>query len=442
MTDFTTGRISAAAGRAGGGPDAWLRAALGAAAAGLLLAGCYTMPAREDLTLLRFPPAAPLTADASRPERNRVVFDTAWAAVSAHYYDPTFHGVDWADAGRRYRSDAAAAPDDERLYSVINAMLDELRDGHTRALSPQAARERRERRWVWIGFEYAPLKESAEHVVVTYVWPGGPALEAGVRRGWILETCDGQGAQTYLGAFLRNRRLREQQVVRCVLRDEQDQLHPVDLTARAISRPAFREVRELENRFLYLRFDGFKEEDSRWLYEQMQEHRGAPAAVLDLRFNAGGDLVYLESIAGLFLPRGTPLGTFFKSGLPARALHSRRPFLTPGYRRPIIVLVSRSTASAAEIFTRVMQNERRCAVLGQPTAGEVLNGYLGDLPDGGRLSVSIRDYETPDGRRLEGVGVAPNAPINYQLDELRAGRDSGVEAALRLLRRVAPAAGT
>lgn len=442
MTDCTTGRMIGAAGRIGGGPGARLRAALGAAAACQLFAGCYTLPAREDLTLLRFPPAAPLAADASRPERNRVVFETAWSAVNAHYYDPAFHGVDWSAARRRYLADAEAAPDDDRLYAVINTMLDELRDGHTRALSPQAAQERRERRWVWIGFEYAPLKESPEHVVVTYVWPGGPALEAGVRRGWILETCDGQGAQAYLGAFLRDRRLQEQQVVHCVLRDEQDQLHPVDLTARAISRPPYREVQELEHRFLYLRFDGFKEEDSRWLDEQMQEHRGAPAAVLDLRFNAGGDLACLESIAGLFLPRGTPLGTFFKRGLPERALHSRRPFLTPRYRRPVIVLVSHSTASAAEIFTRAMQVERRCLVLGQTTVGEVLNAYLGDLPGGGRLSVSIRDYQTPDGRRLEGAGVAPNAPINYQLDELRAGRDSGIETALRLLRRLAPAAGT
>jgi C-terminal processing protease CtpA/Prc len=64
----------------------------------------------------------------------------------------------------------------------------------------------------------------------------------------------------------------------------------------------------------------------------------------------------------------------------------------------------------------------------------VLNAYQGALPNGGELSFSIRDFRTPDGRRLEGNSVEPDMMVEYHLDDLRAGRDPGIEDALNELR--------
>jgi carboxyl-terminal processing protease len=59
------------------------------------------------------------------------VFEEVWRTVHEHFYDPTFHGQDWAAVGRRYRPLAAAAMSDDERSAVINRMLSELGASHT-----------------------------------------------------------------------------------------------------------------------------------------------------------------------------------------------------------------------------------------------------------------------------------------------------------------------
>ena len=395
----------------------------------LLLGGCYTVSSPGDISWIKYSPPT-LQEDSPRPQRNLSILDWVWSTIDTYYYDSDFHGVDWAAARARHRAAAEAAADDDELYRVINAMLGELKDGHTFARSPRAVAEQRDRRWVWVGLEYAPLAGSREEVVVTYLWPGGPAMEAGVRRGWILETCDGQGART----FLKDKRLEEGQCVACAFRDEKNELRRVQLVVHPVSHPSVREVRVLEGGCVYLRFDEFKNLETKWLYEQLQTHHNAPAVILDQRYNVGGELMSLGYIAGLFLPRGQELGAFVKRGRDPEKVYSRRPLFKSRYAGPLAIIVSHSSASAAEILASAVQRYRQSVVVGQPTAGSVLNAYQGALPNGGELSFSIRDFRTPDGRRLEGNSVEPDMMVEYHLDDLRAGRDPGIEDALNELR--------
>jgi carboxyl-terminal processing protease len=65
----------------------------------------------------------------------------------------------------------------------------------------------------------------------------------------------------------------------------------------------------------------------------------------------------------------------------------------------------------------------------------VLASRFYSLPDGGRLQLSIEDYLTPSGRRLEGEGhgVQPDVLVDQKLADLRADRDRDLEAALQAL---------
>ena len=56
------------------------------------------------------------------------------------------------------------------------------------------------------------------------------------------------------------------------------------------------------------------------------------------------------------------------------------------------------------------------------------------LPDGGELQLSREDYLAPKGRRLEANGIEPDVKLPRTLDDLRAGRDPDIDAALRVLR--------
>jgi C-terminal processing protease CtpA/Prc len=104
------------------------------------------------------------------------------------------------------------------------------------------------------------------------------------------------------------------------------------------------------------------------------------------------------------------------------------------YRGRVAVLVDHLSASASEIFAATMQEQHRGTVIGHKTTGAVLFARFHSLPDGGMIECSEYDLRTAQGRRLEGNGVTPDVePPPATVEDLRAGRDPDVDAALRLL---------
>ena len=82
----------------------------------------------------------------------------------------------------------------------------------------------------------------------------------------------------------------------------------------------------------------------------------------------------------------------------------------------------------------MLQDHGRAALVGRKTAGAVLASWFSVLPDGGELQLSREDYYAPKGRRLEGNGLEPDVKVVRTLEDLRAGRDADLDAALRVLR--------
>jgi carboxyl-terminal processing protease len=152
--------------------------------------------------------------------------------------------------------------------------------------------------------------------------------------------------------------------------------------------------------------------------------------ILDLRSNGGGLVRVETTIAGYFLPRGADLG---RSVEQRKTIRRSTPPSPTRYEGPMVVLIGPRTASAAEVTAAVLRFHRRASLVGGETAGAALTARSYKLPDGGLIDVAIADYFTPDGRRLEGVGVKPDLPVVQTLDAIRAGRDLPLEAAEKAL---------
>ncbi len=383
----------------------------------LLLGGCATVP-----TEYREP--VPLTAEA-RATLNTRVFDRAWELVNEKYFDASFRGVDWAAMRERYRPEAIGAADDAALYRAVNKMAAELKESHLVALTPRRVHESRVDHRAAVGVRWEVIE--GQRVVVDVV-PDGPAAEAGIERGWIVETrngvplVDGEVFVTRLG-----------QAVTYGFLDTHDTRRTFTLQPRLLNFERY-VARELGDGYVYLRFDSFGRQTLTWLRRQLIEHAAAPGVVIDLRENRGGNTFVLSAAIGNFFPRKVAEGRMVRRNGDTKESHSFG-LGSARYAGRIAVLVGPSTGSAAEILAHVLQHHGRATVIGRRTAGAVIYSRSYGLPGGGQLQVPVSDYVGLDGERLEGRGVTPDVEVPAPtLAQRRAGEDRDLEAAVKLLR--------
>ncbi len=394
--------------------------------AALLLGGCAALP--PPAAVLNYAGfSAPATA-AERPAFNARVYDQAADWVARRYYDDAFNGADWSAARARHRPAALAAASDTELYAALNALLDELRDQHTHALSRREVEQFRARRGVLLGFRTGPVADQTGPRRILAVFPVSPAALAGVQPGWTLLATDGRPPGEVLGLG----RLAEGQLVRCDFLDQSGGPRHLEIRARRLSYPPVRDARRLDGEVLLLAFDTFDLPAARWLRAELKRQPPVRGLILDLRNNTGGEARALAAILAEIFPAQVDIGRIRsrgESGLDARRSphHSRAAH----YSGPLAVLVSETSASAAEILAAVVQHHRRGVVVGTATPGNVLICVRWPLPGGGELQLSVYDFIGPDGHRLEGRGIAPDLVI---APAPGATPDPQLEAALQALR--------
>ena len=396
-----------------------LRATL-AALALAAVSGCVSLPPAPP------PPRLPASLEGdSRARANEAVYLEAWSLVREHYFDAAVLGDSWTAARDRHFPQAVLAPDERHLYAAINALLSGLHDSHTAASAPWEAREFREERRARVGFLLVKIEGKW---VVREVIAGSPADKAGVKPGWIFLAEDGVRAD---GPITFERTV-GQRVSEDFL-DGEDKPRTLQMIAVMLPLIPGPEERVLEGGVVYLRFDDFEASTRRWLSERLKAHRDAPACIVDLRQNLGGQVFSLDITLGEFFDHRVEVGVFTHRNGWKESDHSL-PLFSAHYPGPLVVLVGTLSASSAEIFSRVLQASGRAVVIGRKTAGAVRGSYTYDLRDGGALQVSVLDYRAPDGKPLEGVGVTPDIVVPLSIADLRAGTDPDLTAALLRLK--------
>ena len=401
-----------------------------------------TVPAAVSLVLIAAPafasdpvPAGTTTAAAPSepgPERvrmNQRVFDRVWNEVRSQYYDSDLHGVDWNAARRTWRPVALTAPDDRTLYRALGDMLDLLDDDHAGASPPAVARRqdtlRQRRAAIGVSLRSEP---SGEAWLIEQVRPGSPAAEAGLAVGWRLIT--GEGA-----LWTPEQDIAEGRPVTLSLVDPDGAARALTLIPRLMEpAPAFVADRSRPG-VLVLTVDGFEAGLGRWMGDQLANLPPETDVVIDLRGNPGGRLAEADALLSCFLPRDRLWAA--RTGRSGRRVDLRTAGGCGDLDQPVTnevaVLVDANSRSAAELTPAALQEARRAVVVGAPTAGSVLISQETRLPDGGRLSLSRADFVTSGGVRLEKRGVTPDIAAAQTLEDRRAGRDPGLEAAMAVL---------
>jgi carboxyl-terminal processing protease len=126
--------------------------------------------------------------------------------------------------------------------------------------------------------------------------------------------------------------------------------------------------------------------------------------VLDLRSNPGGLLYSSIEIARMWINNGGIVSTVDRQGVADRQQANNRALTD----KPLVVLVDGGSASASEILSGALQDDKRATLVGTKTFGKGLVQSVRGLGDGSGLAVTISKYLTPSGRDINKHGIDPD----------------------------------
>jgi carboxyl-terminal processing protease len=362
--------------------------------------------------------------------------------VTKHFYDREAVERIWAQARAAHTAALPPDPTSKEVASALDAMLDELGASHTEHYLPGELAYY-ELLDVFARDEFAPRLQKLfpkgevaytgigvvprileGRVFLAAVYHGGPAERAGLLVGDEIVSADGKPFDS-IGSFEN----RAGEPVRLEIRRvEAGPTFPVEVVPQRIRpnefflsamRASVRVVEQEGRRWGYVRVWSYaRRQYHHLLVEELAEGRlkDVDGLVLDLRGGWGGaQPEYTELFVG-----GAPIMTY-------AGRDGRENFASFRWRRPVVVLVDEGTRSGKEVVTYGLKRQG-VRVVGTRTAGALLAGRGFLLSDGSLLVLAVSDVRV-EGERLEGLGVAPDIEVPFQLP-YAAGRDPQLEAAL------------
>lgn len=388
----------------------------------------------------------PTSVSARTTQKQLAIFSRLWSIVDALYVDPALNGVDWDGARARYDALIRQGLATADFHLAMSILVAELGDEHSHFLDPEQVRLAEEElsgknSFVGIGVVVQPLLESRSAVVIG-VFPTSPAAQAGLRAHDRLLEADGapivdeDGEILSLGPEgtsydLTWQRLGGPPQTTHVTRRRIDAFSPME-----VCRVPGTEIGYVQlNTF----FDETIDDRLRSALRGLAAQAPLDGLVVDVRLNTGGS----SSVA-------LPALDLFASGSAGRVVARTQAFDVPLFAEdvggsqsvPLVLLADRDTVSFGEIFTGVLQNAGRAAVVGGTTAGnvELLSGF--DFKDHSQAWIATYTFEPvglPAGA-WEGVGVVPDDSVPTRWDLFSEETDPALARAVERLQSAAPLA--
>jgi carboxyl-terminal processing protease len=363
--------------------------------------------------------------------------------VAKHYYDPTFHGIDlkarYQDAELRLKSTQAFNDG----IATLAEFLTQLDDSHTTFLPP----DRRMR--VDYGWRMAMIGDVPRIVAVD---AGSDAAGKGLAPGdrVLLVNSFEPNRQNLWRLLYFYRFIRPQAQQRVSVLKPDGSARTVDVVSTVKDKPVteFGDlIAEIEDTIARAREAAVSIGSDIFVWkmavfgspdrvdEMIRKARGYKTLILDLRGNGGGAVDALRELVSRSFDREVLVA---RERLRDKEVREIAKPSRNAFTGRLIVLVDSQSASAAEMFARIVQIEKRGTVLGDRTAGAVMTSHVfGHKAGVGGVtfyaaSVTVGDVRMSDGASLEKIGVQPDEILLPSASDLASSRDPVLAYAIEI----------
>ncbi len=436
-------------------------------------------------------PAPPVQLTPEQEKRVQA-FDTVWKTIKDNYFDQTFNGLNWDNIRKEYQPRILKASGSFEFHSILQEMINRLDRSHFMIIPPEVYRELEKAKNEIKGKESAKPEEEGPdpgddkaagedfffddsdsqfgigidirliggQILITEVEPNSAAERAGLKTGYVIDKINSVSLKqllqrlTFAGSYGK---LAEKVFSLVILSDfidgakessvlidyldEKDKPGTVSIQRERLNGKLIKPVPNFPRQFFsfetrslnddtgYVRFNMFAIGAVEGMCRALSEFKDKKAVIVDLRGNIGGSIGALMGITSMLIDRPLILGTqiYKNSRESVMVVPQGRK-----YNGKLIVLIDSMSHSAAEIFASGLQENGRLKVVGEKSAGEALPSTTLMLATGALFMYPFANFQTPDGKFIEGVGVQPDVKVARERKGLLEGKDSQLDAAMAL----------
>ncbi|MFA6236421.1 MAG: S41 family peptidase [Bacteriovorax sp.] len=309
--------------------------------------------------------------------------------------------------------------DTEKLIEgALNGMMNTL-DPHSAFLDKEIfAKMQEETSGEFGGLGIEVTQKDGLLVIITPI-EDSPAFKAGIKPGdKIVEI----NHESMVGVSLEQAidRLRgktKSKIVLGIAREGSDGLKNFELTREIVYlKPVKYEL--VKDNYAYIRLTQFQKKSAEYISEaivkmkaQVPNKQGLKGIIIDFRSNPGGLLDEAVDVSSIFLKDGIVVSTEGRDPKNKEIRYVKKS----GHKEldvPVIILINGSTASASEIVAGALQDAKRAIIMGTQSFGKGSVQSVAKIDEQIGVKLTIAQYMTPSGRKIQAVGIKPDVVID------------------------------